>query len=305
MIIICRDFLRAISVLLSMTGYGEARYQDDRWAVSVEVRTVNNRHFKFSARLGESYSTREVELERLVRERIRRGTVQLNLKVDKPKDANNYQINTLALESYRQQLVEFLGGPPGSSELAILMTLPGVVESNRSTAEVPAQEWTELTTVIMEALDDLQISRSEEGRAMAAELLALAGSIVGHLDAIEAQAPKVVEGYRDRLLERVRSLVQEEGVTIKPSDLIREVAILAERADIAEEITRLRAHLDQFVNVIQHAEGAGRKLEFIVQEMGRETNTIGSKSNDVSISREVFEVKGMIEKIRELIQNVE
>ncbi len=288
-----------------MTGYGEARLQDDRWSVNVEVRTVNNRHFKFSTRLGEPYSTREVDLERLVRERIRRGTVQLTLKVDKPKMANDYQLNTVALESYRQQLVEFLGGPPGSAELAVLLTLPGVVESNRTLAEDPAQEWAELSAVIVEALNDLQSSRTEEGKAMSAELLSLAGSITQHLDSIETQAPKVVEGYRDRLLERVRSLVQEEGVTIEPGDLIREVAILAERADIAEEITRLRAHLEQFVKVIQQAEGAGRKLEFIVQEMGRETNTIGSKANDVSISREIFEVKGTIEKIRELIQNVE
>ncbi|CAN5908942.1 YicC family protein [soil metagenome] len=292
-------------MLLSMTGYGEARLQDDRWSVGVEVRAVNNRHFKFSARLGEPYSARDLDLERLVRDRVRRGTVQLLLRVEKPRTASEFQLNTIALEAYRQQLVAFLGGPPGSAEMAVLLTLPGVVESNRSAAEDPGQEWAELSVVINEALDDLQRSRAEEGRAMAAELLALAGTINGHLDSIAAQAPRVVEGYRDRLLERVQCLVLEQGVTIEPGDLIREVAILAERADIAEEITRLRAHLEQFVSVIHDAEGVGRKLEFIVQEMGRESNTIGSKANNVTISREVFEVKGAIEKIRELIQNVE
>jgi uncharacterized protein (TIGR00255 family) len=116
--------------------------------------------------------------------------------------------------------------------------------------------------------------------------------------------PEVVGGYQQRLLERVQALVQDR-VAVTPQDLIREVSILAERADVAEEITRLRAHLAQYGEVLDGAESAGRRLEFIVQEMGRETNTIGSKANDVTISRCVVEMKGSLEKIRELIQNVE
>ncbi len=115
----------------------------------------------------------------------------------------------------------------------------------------------------------------------------------------------VCAAYQKRLIERVQTLVEGQGVTIEPKDLIREVAILSERADISEEIVRLRAHLAQYIDVIHEPESAGRKLEFVVQEMGRETNTIGSKANDVEISRCVVEIKGLLEKIRELIQNIE
>ena len=115
----------------------------------------------------------------------------------------------------------------------------------------------------------------------------------------------MVVSYQKRLTDRIQAMVQAHGVTIEPKDLIREVAIFAERADISEEIVRLRAHLAQYIDVIHEPESAGRKLEFVVQEMGREVNTIGSKANDVEIGRHVVEIKGVLEKIRELIQNVE
>jgi uncharacterized protein (TIGR00255 family) len=140
---------------------------------------------------------------------------------------------------------------------------------------------------------------------MAVELLALGKAIADQLSRIADRGPEVVSGYQARLFERVQGLLQGHGVTVETKDLIREVAILAERADIAEEVIRLRAHLGQFVEVIHELESSGRKLEFVVQEMGRETNTIGSKANDVEISRGVVEIKGTLEKIRELIQNVE
>lgn len=140
---------------------------------------------------------------------------------------------------------------------------------------------------------------------MSVELLALRQIIGDSLELVAARGPEVVSSYQRRLTERVQNLVRDQGVVIEAKDLIREVAIYAERADIAEEITRLRAHLVQFAEVIGESESSGRKLEFVVQEMGRETNTIGSKANDVEISRAVVEMKGALEKIRELIQNVE
>ncbi len=139
---------------------------------------------------------------------------------------------------------------------------------------------------------------------METELLSLGREISRQLDRVAARGPELVASYQGRLTERIQALVKDR-VAIEPKDLIREVAILAERADIAEEIVRLRAHLAQYVEVIHEPESAGRKLEFVVQEMGRETNTIGSKANDVAISREVVEIKGLLEKVRELIQNVE
>ena len=289
-------------MLLSMTGFGEARTQDDRWAVGVEVRTVNNRHLKLTAKLGDPYGALEPDLERLVRETVRRGSVQLTLRVERPRRAEDYRLNPVALASYRDQVRALQDGPV---DLAALLTLPGVVEQARPTAVDPHQDWPALAAVVTEALAKLQAARAEEGRAMAHELLTLGKGMAGHLDRIAARGPEVVASYQARLTERVQALVQNRGVSIKPEDLIREVAILAERADIAEEIVRLRAHLAQYVEVIHEPESAGRKLEFVVQEMGREVNTIGSKANDVEISREVVEIKGALEKIRELIQNVE
>jgi uncharacterized protein (TIGR00255 family) len=122
---------------------------------------------------------------------------------------------------------------------------------------------------------------------------------------IAERGPEIVASYQKRLTERVQGLVADQGVTIESKDLIREVAIFAERADIAEETVRLRAHLAQYLEVIDERESSGRKLEFVVQEMGREINTMGSKANDVEVSRAVVEIKGLLERIRELIQNVE
>lgn len=297
-------------MLLSMTGFGEARFQDENWIVRAEIRSVNNRHLKVTYRLSEVVAAMEPELEKIIRERVRRGTVQVTIRVDSPPRASDYRINRIALESYRGQLAQFREGQSEPPELlAAILRLPGVVDaiSSETEAAEPVELWSTVSSVVREALDHFDEARRREGELMQAELLAL-GHIVGnHVDRVESRSPEVVEGYRNRLQERVKGLVSEFGVSVQPSDLIREVAIFAERGNIAEEITRLRSHLEQFESVVTSDTGdrAGRKLEFIVQEMGREANTMGSKSNDVTISREVFEIKDALEKIRELIQNVE
>ena len=292
-------------MLLSMTGFGEARLQDDLWVVIVEVRTVNNRHLKLTARVSDPYSALEPDLERLVRETVRRGTVQLVLRVERPRRPEDYRINAVALSSYRDQVRGLQADPSRPVDLAALLALPGVVEQVRPTTDDPHQDWPTLSTIVVEALVKLQAARAEEGRVMAHELLTLGQSIAGHLERVAGRGPEVVASYQSRLTERVQALVQGRGVTIEPKDLIRAVGEDGDLADIAEEVVRLRAHLAQFVEVIHEPESAGRKLEFVVQEMGREINTIGSKANDVEISREVVEIKGLMEKIRELIQNVE
>jgi uncharacterized protein (TIGR00255 family) len=287
-----------------MTGFGEARVQTEVWSVAVEVRTVNNRHLKLSAKISEPYSALEPELDRLVRETIRRGSVQLALRVERPYRAEDYRLNLVALESYGAQLGRLL--PAGAVvDYGALLNLPGVVEERRPAWEDPHDDWPALAAVVTAALGRLQAARREEGRAMAEELRALGRSIGAHLTRIAERGPAIVTAYERRLTDRIQVMVQEKGVAIEPRDLIREVAIFAERADISEETVRLRAHLAQFDAVIDEPESSGRKLEFVVQEMGRETNTIGSKANDVEISRSVVEIKGLLERIRELIQNVE
>jgi uncharacterized protein (TIGR00255 family) len=284
-----------------MTGFGEARTQNDRWTVTVELRTVNNRHLKLNARISDPYGALEPEVERLVRESIRRGSVQLNLRVERPKRAEDYRLNLVAIRSYSEQLAT-LNAP---IDMAAILGLPGVVEERRTAVDDPRDDWPELARVLVEALGKLQQARAEEGRLMAEELLTLGRTIAENLERVADRGPEIVASYQKRLGERVQALVREQGVAIEAKDLIREVAIYAERADVAEEVVRLRAHLKQYAEVIAEAESSGRKLEFVVQEMGRETNTIGSKANDVEISRAVVEMKGTLEKIRELIQNVE
>jgi uncharacterized protein (TIGR00255 family) len=288
-----------------MTGFGEARLQDSRWSVVVEVRTVNNRHFKLSAKISESYAMIEPALEQLVREKVRRGTVQLSLRIDRPRRPEDYRVNLVALSSYRDQLKGLRGFDETLLALGQLLTLPGVVEDYRSTDRAPDEDWPELAKVVDLALSKLQSARATEGQAMAGELIALGRRVNDQLSLIAERGPQVAQNHQRRLAERVSALVKDQGVTVEPKDLIREVAILIDRSDISEEIVRLRAHLAQFFATIDLAESAGRKLEFVSQEMGREINTIGSKAGDVAISQAVIEVKALLEKIRELVQNVE
>jgi uncharacterized protein (TIGR00255 family) len=290
-----------------MTGFGEARHQDPRWTILVEIRTVNNRHFKLTAKLSDEFVALESALEHLVRERVKRGTVQVSLRVDRPRRPEDFRLNLVALASYRDQLrtMERPESGPLPVDLAQLLALPGVVEEVCPPGHAAHQEWTEVARVISQALDGLQAARAQEGRAMAAELIALGRAIGDHVVQIADRAPMVVVAYHKRLTDRVQALVQDHGVTVEPADLVREVAILADRCDISEEIVRLRAHLAQYVSIIEEPESSGRKLEFLLQEMGREINTIGSKANDIAISRAVVEVKSLLEKIRELVQNVE
>jgi uncharacterized protein (TIGR00255 family) len=288
-----------------MTGFGEARHQDPRGLIQAEVRTVNHRYFKLSAKVSESCAMMEPALEQLVREKVKRGSVQLSLKVERPRRPEDYRLNLVALASYRDQLKSMPGFEERAIELGQLLALPGVVADAPAPEAAQEEEWPRIQRVATIALEALQASRAQEGRAMAAELITLCRAINDHLGQIAERGPHIVQSYHKKLAERVQFLAHEQGVTIEPRDLAREVAILADRCDISEEIVRLRAHLTQFLTILEETESSGRRLEFLSQEMGREINTIGSKANDVEISRAVVEVKAVLEKIRELIQNVE
>jgi uncharacterized protein (TIGR00255 family) len=298
-----------VGVLLSMTGYGEAHYQSDALTLAIELRALNNRYLKISVRAAEPYNLLEPEFEKVLRRTIRRGTVQVQLRCDRQYAPQDYRINATALRSYLTQL-RGLCDELGMHDridglLPHVLALPGVVAEPGSLAFQHEEEWPLIERVLEEAIGRLQAMRLEEGRAMAQEFLQLRQTIADHLEQIRQLAPQVAATFRDRLLERVRSLLAEHDVEIDRSDLIKEVSIFAERSDIAEEVVRLASHLDQFQAIMNGPESPGRKLEFLTQEMFREANTIGSKAGDVAISRHVVEIKGTLEKIRELVQNVE
>jgi len=291
-------------VLLSMTGFGEARYQTDALTVAIELRALNNRYLKVSLRAADPYHLLEPEFEKVIRRVIRRGTLQVHLRCDRAPSSQDYRINATALDSYLRQL-RALGLADAPGVLGTVLALPGVVAEPGSLATYLHADWPTMEAVLLEALGRLQAMRQEEGRAMEQELLSYRDAIDRHLARIRERVPQVAAAFRDRLHERVRQALAELDVKLDRSDLIKEVSIFAERSDIAEEVVRLSSHLEKFQEMIGEPESPGRKLEFLTQEMFRETNTIGSKASDVEISREVVEIKGILEKIRELVQNVE
>jgi uncharacterized protein (TIGR00255 family) len=298
-----------VGVLFSMTGYGEASYQSDALNLAIELRAVNNRYLKVTLRAAEPYNLLEAEFEKVIRRSVKRGTIQVHLRCQRQFSPQDFQINATALRSYVHQLRGLSGdlglADGGQALLAQALALPGVVAEPATASFHLEEEWPILEKVLEKALDRLQAMRREEGRAMAQELLQHRDHIAAELAKVRERVPQVATIYRDRLLERVKGLLAELDVQIDRSDLIKEVSIFAERSDVAEEVVRLASHLDQFQEIINEPESAGRKLEFLTQEMFRETNTIGSKASDVDVSRHVVEIKGTLEKIRELVQNVE
>ncbi len=296
-------------MLSSMTGYGEASFTSDQLQVAIELRSVNNRYLKVSLRAMEPYNLLEPEFEKVVRRTVKRGTIQVHMRCQRQFAAQDFQINAVALRSYLTQLRSISGelalSDGGESLLGQVLALPGVVPEPASASLNLEEEWPVVERVLDQAIARLQTMRQEEGRAMATELLGLRDHIAAQLEQIRQRVPVVGESYRDRLLERVRIVLAELDVEIDRKELIKEVAIFAERADVSEEVVRLASHLEQFTDIVNEPESAGRKLEFLTQEMFRESNTIGSKASDVSISRHVVEIKATLEKIRELVQNVE
>ena len=168
-----------------------------------------------------------------------------------------------------------------------------------------SDEWPLIESTLAKALEGLDRMRRQEGAAMADDLRQNCAVIGTQLDQIEARAPQVVDNYRDRLSERVQRALSELNVEVGPGDLLREIGLFTERSDISEEVVRLRSHLEQFAKIMELPESSGRKLDFLTQEMGRETNTIGSKANDVEIVKHIIETKTAIERIREQVQNIE
>lgn len=297
-------------MLLSMTGFGEARIQTDTLAASIEVRSVNNRHLKVTVRGSEPYPMLEAELEKVVRRHVRRGTLLVHVRVQRQGTSPDLMLNRAALAGYLKQIREACeeAGTPGfvTPLLAGALALPGVAPESTRSGAPPDDEWPLVERTLDAALTKLDGMRRDEGRAMAAELLELHTAIGAELAAVRQHLPAVMHDYRQRILDRVRQAIGEAGVSVEPQHLIREVALYADRTDVAEEMTRLTSHLEQFEEIVKKGEeGAGRKLEFVIQEMGREANTMGSKAGDVTISRHVVEMKAALEKIRELVLNVE
>ncbi len=289
-----------------MTGFGNASLQTEGVHVSSEIKSVNNRYLKISVRMPDSVARFEAEIEKLVRSRVTRGSVQLSIRVRFTSGQSEYRIDQDLLRSFQRQLAEISGDAKvNSATLGELLSLPGVVSQTELPEEFVNSLWPAVEASLKESLDHFEDFRRREGESMRQDLEKQCEVIESEGRQVALLTPQVVTEYRDKILERVRRLIGDASVNISENDVIREVALFADRCDINEEITRLRSHTEQFRRLLNGETSQGRKLEFIGQEMFREINTIGSKANHVTIALSVVEMKAAIERMREVLQNVE
>jgi uncharacterized protein (TIGR00255 family) len=292
-------------MLKSMTGFGAGRARSGDEEFSVELRSLNHKFCEVKARLPRELSVLEPAVSKQVKDRLARGSVELLVKRQTVTASGTVPMVDVALareyaRAFRE-LAAALGVPPDIS-WAQVATQPGVVKLEEKGINVEAA-----TQAVQSALDQalaaLEQMRQVEGEAIRADLDARLKLIEGWSREVAALAPKAVEDYRQRLSERVADLAR--SVTVDPQRLAQEVAVFAERTDIAEEVTRLASHLEQFRALMASTEPAGRRMDFLVQEMHREVNTTGSKSQHAEISARVVSMKAEVERIREQVQNVE
>ncbi|HOA74952.1 MAG TPA: YicC family protein [Phycisphaerae bacterium] len=292
-------------MILSMTGYGEAQHVEDGVAYALELKSLNNRYLKTSIKLPEHLSVFESEVEKLLRERLDRGSVTFVLRVRDHRADAAQEINVAAIQSYLAQLGKVTTDAAVQIDVAALLALPGVIQPPEISEAERERQWKVIASLADEALKHLLSMRQAEGLAIREDLLGHCRQIRTRLAVIAERAPQVVREYHEKLLARANELLAQSRLQLELDDLRREIAVFAERCDISEEIARLTSHLDQFAKLCDSSERAGRKLDFLAQEMLREANTIGSKANDATIAHNVIEIKGAIDRLKEQVQNVE
>lgn len=293
-------------MIVSMTGFGDATGERDGTHYSVEIRALNNRFFKAVIKLPDNVSGLEPEIETTLREQLGRGSITYILKMRMESAEAAYLINTQALNAYIQQLQSIKGiNGDLKIDLGSLLALPGVCQEPRDESDEIERHGAFIRDLTKKAIAKLGAMRQKEGQALYADLMRHNATISTNLAAIATRAPSVIQDYHKRLTARVNLLISKAELRVNETDLLKEVAVFAERADISEEIQRLTSHLEQFEAACRAGEHAGRKLDFITQEMLREANTIASKANDADIARHIVEIKGAIDRLKEQVQNVE
>jgi uncharacterized protein (TIGR00255 family) len=291
---------------LSMTGCGEGVASDGSSTCRVELRCVNNRFLKFSLRAREGFAALESRLEAAVRERVKRGTVQMTLDLTGPAAPAARQFDESQLEAYLGQLEHFCTRHdlPVPRSIDGLLALPGILADSLPTSDAADAAWPLVSRALALALDRLDAMRRSEGDAMARDMRSTLREITSIAGRIRDRVPAALEEHRTRLLERVGRVLEQRGVSLTEADLAREIAVLADRSDIAEELVRLESHVAQFDRLLDE-DTPGRALDFLTQELAREANTVASKSADVAIAHAVVELKTQVERLKELVQNVE
>jgi len=291
-----------------MTGFGSAERVWEQWTIRAEVRSVNHSDLKLSISLPSMLRMKETELARLVQERAGRGHLYIALTCTLAEEALEILVDKRRLSSYMRLLKKLADqeGVPLHVELSRAISLPGIVSTDTLPPEAREALWQQVAETALEAVDGLVETREAEGRNLAAHLAAVCASIHRRIDAIASEVAVAVRDYQQRLTERVGRLLRESPVTVDEHALAREVAVLAERSDVSEEIARIRSHLEQFDAALDSEnDPVGRKLGFVAQEMLREANTMAAKLPAGELVKEVVEIKTDVQRLREQVRNVE
>lgn len=285
-------------MLRSMTGFGAARREDEGMRVSTEVRTVNGRHLKISVKAPSSVRSRDVEVEGVIRKRMARGSVSVSVHV-KLTDPDRLVAIDEELAAAYQKAFRRLGLNEDSIPL-----LAGVVGGGER-EELSDEEAAVVLATVDDAAAALVAMREREGEALRGLLVGMCDRIETLCDAVKTRAPNVAQDYKQKLHDRLARLLEGGEAGVDPQLVAREVAVFADRCDVTEEVDRIGGHLSQIRELFDAKEAAGRKLDFLGQELLRESNTIGSKSGDTEVSRLVIEMKSLVEQFKEQAANVE
>jgi uncharacterized protein (TIGR00255 family) len=290
----------------SMTGFGRGQAAGPNYAVFVELKTVNNRFLDIHLRLGAEQAALETAIKKLISSRLSRGRVDVALTIERT-DEVAYELNRPLLSGYLRamRLMQQEFGLVGDPDLNAIARLPGVMQPVRE--ENNAELLGLLEAALTMALDGLETMRAAEGMQLAAEMESRLQDIETHLPVIEEFSATMPETYRAKLNKRISELLARDaqGVELDQARLAQEVAYQADRSDISEELARLRSHLSQFRQIMADGKEAGKKLDFLLQEINREANTALSKATDLNIKEAGLAIKGAAEKLREQVQNVE
>ncbi len=290
----------------SMTGFGRGAAVDKDFNVSVEIKTVNNRHLDLNLRLANELQSLEANLKRTIQNRLARGRVDVFVNSEQTSEVV-YELNRPLISGYLSALKQMQNefGLAGEPDLNVLARLPNALQTKPE--EVGEEFTSAIETAVNQALDELEEMRENEGESLKNELKLRLSEIENHLPKIETESETVFEEYEQRLTKRIEKLLTKSDtqIEIDRARLAQEVTYLADKSDISEEITRLKSHIEQFRNIMNEEKEVGKRLDFLTQEFNREANTIASKTNDLTVKEAALAIKSEIEKIREQVQNVE
>lgn len=294
-------------MIKSMTGYGAAEGEINGVSCAVEIKAVNNRYLKTNVKLPEVLAFMEEDIEKLLRKNLSRGTVSYVFRLKSISPDVLFDIDEAALKALMERLnrVRSSASVDGTIDMAGLLNLPGMIRPALPDKAMAEQIKDTVLRISREAIEKLKQMRAVEGSSLEADLKSRCEVIRKDLERIRSRSVNVIQEYAKRLKRRVDELLAEAKLKLDEQTLAREAAVLADRSDISEEIARLDSHLQQFAQSYQASDQAGRRLDFISQEMLREANTIASKASDTEIIRCVVDIKCQIDRIKEQIQNVE